>query len=142
MSNAEYILQLMAACPYIAVSPLELHLDQVDANGVSYSIEGAPNAPTLKRYLNGDTLRVFAFALIARRGFLTDDERKANSEAYDQMALWMDRQTKIGSLPAMGAGKRPIKLQATGSGYVLEQADDSNTALYAMQAQLIYYQEA
>lgn len=141
MSNAEYVRQLMADCPHITVSPLDLHIDQVDSDGVGYSIESAPNEPIIKRYLNGDAMKLFAFVLVARRAFLTDVEREANSEAYDRVAAWMDRLTKEGTLPVMDAGKRPMRLEATGTGYVMEQADDSNTALYAMQAQLIYYQE-
>lgn len=141
MSVAEFVKQLMLACPHVNVTALDMHIDRVDAEALSYSIESLPSDPIAKRYLNGDTIRVFPFALTARRSFILDEDRETNSDSYEKVALWMEELTRKRKLPAMAAGQTPQKLQATGHTYVMEPAEDGNTALYVMQAQLIYYQK-
>ena len=142
MSNAEYIRDLMLTCPHITVSTLDMHIDQVGAEPLSYSIESLPSDPVLKRYLGGDSLRAYPFQLTARRVFFSDEDRIANVNTFERVTDWMEQQTRLRLLPAMDDGQEPKQLQATGCTYVMEQAADSNSAVYIMQAQLVYYQKA
>lgn len=142
MSNAEYIRSLMLTCPFITVSPLDMHIDQIAPEPLNYSIESIPSDPVLKKYLNGDTIRSFPFALTARRNFIMEEDREANSGSYEKVALWMEDLSRKRKLPPMDAGQTPQKLQATGCTYVAETADDGDSAIYVMQAQLIFYQKA
>lgn len=142
MSLVEYIVKLMAACPHIAIASAEMHVDGVDENVPGYSIDNEPVNTILKRYLNGDMLRQFTFALTSRKSTFTDEEKAKNTALFENVTRWMEQQTRLRRLPSMDEGQRPMKLEALDSGYPLEMAEDNNSGLYAMQCRLTYYEKA
>lgn len=142
MSNAEYVRQVLLSCPYITAGPFDMAIDFLDQYPTRYSIDAEPAAQVVKRYLSGDTVRRFAFALSARYETITDADRAGNAKHYEDLALWLEQQTKRRQLPAMTDGATPQAMAATGGMYLDERAEDGSSAVYRMQITLTYYQKA
>ena len=144
MSNPEYVKSLILTCPAIVneVGELDLHIDQVGADPVNYSIDSEPTSQLVKRYLSGDQIKRFTFGLSARKKTFTDADRANNSEVYDQVSLWMETQSRMRLLPPMDDGKTPHRIIALGGVYLDEPAEDKDSAIYIMQCELIYLQKA
>lgn len=142
MSLVEYIVQLMAACPHIAIESTEMHVDGVDENAPGYSIDNEPVNTIVKRYLNGDAIRQFTFALTSRKDTFTNEEKAQNTFLFEEVTNWMEQQTRLRRLPVLDVDRRPMKLEALDSGYPLEMSEDNNSGLYAMQCRLTYYEKA
>lgn len=142
MSLIEYIVKLMASCPHISLASEEMQIDGVDETAPNYSIDNEPVNTIVKRYLNGDAIRQFTFALTSRKSTFTNEEKAKNTGLFEDVTNWMERQTRLRKLPGIDAQRRPIKLEALDSGYPLEMAEDNNSGLYAMQCRLTYYEKA
>lgn len=139
MSLAEYVREVLLGCPVIEASRLDIQIDRVGTSPTEYSIDAEPGQQVVKRYLNGDTVRRFAFALTARFPILTDAIRAENGKVYEALSLWLEECSRRRRLPPMDEGMTAQRMAATGSAYLLEQAKDSDSAIYQMQMELIYY---
>lgn len=119
-----------------------MQIDFLGLPPVQYSIEAEPTQQVVKRYLGGDTVRRFSFALCARYDVLMDADRAANAENYEKLSLWLEEQTRRRRLPPMDEGAAAERIEATGSVYLAEREDDNNAARYQMQIELLYHQKA
>lgn len=139
MSIIECVRTWLGGCPYLAGGVA--HVDRLPASPGSYSVEGVPCRETVKRYVGGASLRQYEF-IVAGREYLEDDPASGeeNMELYESVALWMEEQTRLGSLPEMGTGQHPLRVFATGSAYPF-QVDGHGTARYQLQCRLEYYME-
>lgn len=138
MSLTQYTLDFLATCPYLIDG--EMHVDELRENPLNFSIQPEPVTPVLKKYTNGDSVRLFSFQLMARQYTTSDDERISNATLYEDVSLWLDKQSRGRLLPDMGKGRTPKKIEAVGSGYLFDREEDANTGTYIMQIQLTYYQ--
>lgn len=138
MSNSEYVRNLLLTCPYIEASPLEMHINFIGNNPLQYSIDPEPTQQIIKKYLGGDTIRRFSFALSSRCETISDQDRAQNNDNYEKLSLWLEDITRKRRLPAMEIGKRPLRIEATGSVYLMERAEDNDSAIYMMQIELQY----
>lgn len=141
MSNAEYVKTVLLECPFIEAGPFDLAIDFLDEYPTRYSIDAEPTTQVVKRYRGGDSLRRYAFSLSARYDTVTDEDRAGNAKHYEDLSLWLERQTRLHKLPPMEDGAAPQGIRATGSAYLAERAEDNNSAQYMMQIELIYHQK-
>lgn len=119
----------------------EIRIDFLGMTPTRFSVRGEPSGAVAKRYLNGDTLRRYAFALEGRCDTISDTDRENNNALFEGLAVWLDCQTKGRKLPAMNEGARPLGIEAAGSVYLMEQSEDGDTAVYMVQIVLTYYQK-
>ena len=141
MSNSEYIRDFLFTCPVIQQSDAEMCVSFIGDTPLTYSIEGIPTKPVIKKYLNGDTVRQFTFGLVGRYEMYTDKIRVQNDQSYEELAMWLEQQTKQRMLPDMGNGATAQKIEAIGAQFVSERDQNNNSALYVMQCALTYYQK-
>lgn len=116
-----------------------LWVDYLGAQPGQYAIIALPGGTVLERYLNGGSLRQFAFGFQSMESSADDLERLETLGFYEALAEWMETQTESEILPALDAGKTAISIEAMGSGYLMEQGR-SDTAIYQVQCKLIYEQ--
>jgi hypothetical protein len=141
MSNVEYVRDLLLQYPDIEASD-DVHIDFVGMTPSQFGIRAEPTGQIIKKYLNGDTLRRFSFALEGLCDTISDEDRAKNNELYEELSLWLEEQTKKRQLPSMGSSARAMKIEATGGVYLASEAEDGDSAIYLMQIELNYYQKA
>jgi hypothetical protein len=61
-----------------------------------------------------------------------------NNARYEELARWLDAQTKSRKLPQMD-GMRVLKVEATGGAYLARLDEDGDTGAYIMRIELTYY---
>lgn len=144
MSNAEYVRSILMNYPAIRDSQDAVHIDFLGMTPTQYSIRGMETQGVVKTYLNGDTLRRFGFMLESARSTLQDAQRASNQALYENLAQWLETQTRQRTLPAMDNGLRAMGIAATGTAYLVEAEDaqSQETGIYRMQMELTYYQKA
>ena len=64
----------------------------------------------------------------------------ANSGFYENLAAWLEQQTRTGNLPVLPDGKEAQKIEAQSTGYLFTTGPD--VGKYQIQCRLQYYQEA
>lgn len=114
-------------------------LFQTGQAGGSYMVQLAPGEPTIKRYVNGDSVRHISF-------YFSSSEACENVEAidvsafYEKFSNWMEECTRSGNLPVLEEGKEAKKIKVTTYAY---PKDTSGTkARYQIQCEFQYYQKA
>lgn len=117
-----------------------LHVDHIGKE-IEYGIFPLPVQPILEAYLDGSSLRQFAFAIQSMESIGDNNARMAASEFYETLADWLEVQTKRGNLPTMDAGKTAETIEALQSGFLFEFGD-SGMGVYQIQCRLTYKQSA
>ena len=107
-----------------------------------FSVRGEPSGAVVRRYLNGDTIRRYTFALEGMCDTISDADRQKNNALFEGLSGWMDKITKTRQLPSMANGARAMALESTGSVYLAREEESGDAAAYIMQAALTYYQQA
>jgi hypothetical protein len=105
-----------------------------------YAIVSLPVNPIIETYINGKTLRQYAFALQSTESTADDPARVANLEFYETFAAWLETQTKAGTLPSLGTGKTALTVEALGTP-ILFDTGESGTGIYQLQCRLTYEQD-
>lgn len=105
-----------------------------------YTIDVVPAAQVVKRYINGSCVKQYIF-VIGSRAFYSPDvnEGLASCGFYEELAAWMEEQSKRGNLPVMEDGQLARKVEAKSTGYLY--ANEADTARYQIQCRLEYYEE-
>lgn len=140
MSNAKYVRNFLLTCPYIEASELDMHVNFIGETPVSYSIEPEPTTIVIKRYKDGASQRRFSFTLLSCRDVINDDDRIQNDQNFEKLSDWIDMIKQTRNFPEMQEGRIIKSMEATGNVYLSERADNNDFATYAMQFELIYYQ--
>lgn len=141
-SPAEYVHGLLSACPALGTGPFDIALDSLDSQWPRYSVDSEREVLVMKRYLNGDTVRRFAFILTARRDALGNNATGDAHALYEAVARWAERMSRGRRLPEMGGGRRAGSLSATEGAALSTMSDDANTAIYRMRMELVYTQQS
>jgi hypothetical protein len=140
MSNIEYVRDLLVTYPGITSDGV--HIDFIGMTPTQYSIRAEPTGQIIKKYLNGDTMRRFSFALEGICDTISDADRAQNNALFERLALWLERKTRARQLPVMRCGAKAMSIEATGGVYMARQDEDGDAAVYMMQIELNYYQKA
>lgn len=138
MNVAEYARAVLLQCPAIADTSPDMFINSLGENPLQFSIEPEPVNPYVKRYVGGDALRRFSFSLASTQYIISDADRTAVETLHEALTDWLLQQHR--RLPIMGAGKQARSMLVIGGGYLYERAEDNNTAQYAIQIELQYYQ--
>lgn len=118
-----------------------LLVDSIGNTPTQYGVFPLPSNPIVESYLDGSSLRQFAFALQSMEPIADDAARMAASEFYETFADWLESQTEAGVLPTLAAGKTAESIEALQSGFLFEFGE-SGTGIYQIQCKLIYSQDA
>ena len=136
----ESIRDFIETCPYLADFDHAVNAEYMAEDAKSHMIEAAPVEPIVKRYMDGSSVRRFAFYFAGREYYGPDViENIQNSGFYEKFSEWLESCTLKGQLPQMDAGKTARKIRATTTAYVYNA--DETKALYQIQCELIYFQE-
>ena len=129
----------MLQCPYLKdMAPL--NVDYLGNEATAYTIDGVPNTPTIRKYVDGSKLKQFSFVLGSREFYGPDYAQNIeNSGVYENISKWFDKMTEEGNLPRLSDNQTPIRVEAVSSGYMFGATAD--TARYQIQARLVYYEE-
>lgn len=126
-------------CPLMGNS--KINVDFLPEKGVEYSIETTPATEIIRRYVGGASQRQYLFVIRSVNGYGPDVlQNIANSGFYENLADWLEQQTKVHNFPALPAGKKPQKIEAQSTGYLFTTGPDSGR--YQIQCRILYYQEA
>lgn len=124
-------------CPLLRKDTI-FGVDKLGADPVGYEIAPLSCNPVVKKYVDGSSIRQFQFAFASREVY-DEQQNMQNTAFYEQLQDWLEKQTDIGNLPALGEGKKARDLQILSSGYVYDTGD--STAIYQMELSLLYIQK-
>lgn len=139
MTTIEYIRNFIETCPWLPEFRAAINAEYLGEDTKSYMIESTPVDPVVKRYMDGSSVRQFAFVFASRECFGPDViENIDNSGFYEHFADWLEQCSRTG-LSDMGQGKQAKKCMAVTTGYVFNA--DETKAMYQIQCRLTYFQE-
>ncbi len=103
----------------------------------TYSIEEIPIEPILKKYVNGDSIRQYAFIFTSREPYGADVLQNIdNSGFYEKFADWIESNNDNGIFPILDTGLEPQEIKVTSTGYAFAVTED--TAQFQVQMRLKY----
>ena len=137
-SIAAALREYFLACPLL--EKYRVGVDWLPDRGVAFSIDTTPASQILQRYASGSSLRQYLFNLCSVQDYGPDTlQNLANSGLYEELAAWMDAQTKARRLPDLGPGRTPRLIEAQSTGYLFTVSSDSGR--YQIQCRLVYFQK-
>jgi hypothetical protein len=116
-------------------------VDVLGSTPTQYALVPFPGNPILETYINGATLRQFAFALQSQEFTVDESVRIANYEFYEGFAEWIESQNAAEVFPTLGTGKTPESIETLGQP-ILFEFGESGTGIYQIQCRLVYAQVA
>ena len=123
-SIAAALREYFLACPLL--EKYRVGVDWLPDHGVAFSIDTTPASQILQRYASGSSLRQYLFNLCSVQDYGPDTlQNLANSGLYEELAAWMDAQTKARRLPDLGPGRTPRLIEAQSTGYLFTVSPDS-----------------
>lgn len=118
----------------------KLNVDYLPEKGVEYSIDTTPATEIVKQYTGGSSIRQYLFVFRSVNEYGNDElQNLANSGFYEQLADWLEQQSRAGNFPALPQGKTPIKIATQSTGYLFTTGPD--VGRYQIQCRLQYLQE-
>ena len=139
MSIIQAVVDYVTACPLLAEG--YMRVDNLGTEPVEYGIAVLPNNPIVKKYVNRSSIRQYLFAVTSREYYSIDMLANIdNSEFYEDLADWFEKQNAARNYPEFGAGKTVQRIELVTSGYLY--STDRKTARYQLEIRIIYYKEA
>ena len=115
-------------------------VDWLPESGTAFSIDATPATQILQRYASGSTLRQYLFVVRSVHEYGPDAIANLSVNAlYEQLADWMERQTKLRRFPDLGETREARLIEAQSSGYLFSA--EANTARWQIQCRLVYFQK-
>ena len=117
---------------------IKVNVNYLEENPDTYSIEEIPIEPIVKRYVNGDTIRQYAFIFTSREPYGVDVLQNIdNSGFYEKFAEEVEEKNNSETVPLLDNGLEPLEIQVTSTGYAFAVTED--TAQFQIQLRLKYY---
>lgn len=126
-------------CPHLDTfnNAIKVNVNYLEPQADTYSIEEVPIEPILKRYVNGDSIRQYAFIFTSREPYGADVFQNIdNSGFYEKFADWVENQDDNEIFPLLDNGLEPISIEVTSTGYAFAVTED--TAQFQIQLRLKY----
>lgn len=126
-------------CPYLDTfnSAIRVNVNYLEPSPDTYSIEEVPIEPILKKYVNGDSVRQYAFIFTSREPYGVDVLQNIdNSGFYERFASWIESNNDSGIFPILENGLEPLEIKVTSTGYAFAVTED--TAQFQIQMRLKY----
>lgn len=126
-------------CPHLDTfnNAIKVNVNYLEPQADTYSIEEVPIEPILKRYVNGDSIRQYAFIFTSREPYGIDVLQNIdNSGFYEKFADWIENQNNNEIFPLLDNGLEPLEIKVTSTGYAFAVTED--TAQFQIQLRLKY----
>ncbi len=126
-------------CPYLDTfnNAIRVNVNYLEPSPDTYSIEEIPIEPILKKYVNGDSIRQYAFIFTSREPYGADVLQNIdNSGFYERFASWIESNNDNEVFPILENGLEPLEIKVTSTGYAF--AVTEKTAEYQIQLRLKY----
>lgn len=129
-------------CPHLDTfnNAIKVNVNYLEPQTDTYSIEEVPIEPILKRYVNGDSIRQYAFIFTSREPYGIDVFQNIdNSGFYEKFADWIEDNNNKDILLLLDNGLEPLEIKVTSTGYAFAVTDD--TAQYQINLRLKYFKK-
>lgn len=129
-------------CPHLDTfnNAIRVNVNYLEPEADTYSIEEVPIEPILKKYVNGDSIRQYAFIFTSREPYGIDVLQNIdNSGFYEKFADWIENQNDNERLPLLDNGLEPLEIKVTSTGYAFAVTED--TAQFQIQLRLKYFKK-
>lgn len=127
-------------CPHLDTfnNAIRVNVNFLGPDVDAYSIEEVPTEPILKKYVNGDSIRQYAFVFTSREPYGVDVLQNIdNSGFYEKFADWIEIQNNNEIFPLLDNGLEPLEIKVTSTGYAFAVTED--TAQFQIQLRLKYF---
>jgi len=119
---------------------IRVNVNYLEPNVDNYSLEEMPIEPILKKYVNGDSIRQYAFLFTSREPYSSDVIQNIdNSGFYEKFADEIENKNDNEIFPILDANLEVIEIKVTSTGYAFAVSED--TAQYQIQLRLKYYKK-
>lgn len=119
---------------------IRVNVNYLEENPDTYSIEEVPIEPIVKKYVNGDSIRQYAFIFTSREPYGIDVLQNIdNSGFYEKFADEVEEKNNKDILPLLDNGLEPLEIKVTSTGYAF--AVTENTAQYQINLRLKYFKK-
>lgn len=129
-------------CPHLDTfnNAIRVNVNYLEPEADTYSIEEVPIEPIVKKYVNGDSIRQYAFIFTSREPYGIDVLQNIdNSGFYEKFADWIENQNDNERLPLLDNGLEPLEIKVTSTGYAFAVTED--TAQFQIQLRLKYFKK-
>lgn len=126
-------------CPHLDTfnNAIKVNVNYLEGNPDTYSIEEVPINPIVRKYVNGDSIRQYAFIFTSREPYGIDVLQNIdNSGFYEKFADWIENNNDKGIFPLLDNGLEPLAIEVTSTGYAFAVTED--TAQFQIQLRLKY----
>lgn len=119
---------------------IRVNVNYLEPNADTYSIEEVPIEPIVKKYVNGDSIRQYAFIFTSREHYGVDVLQNIdNSGFYEKLADEIEENNSKNILPLLDNGLEPLEIKVTSTGYAFAVTED--TAQFQIQLRLKYFKK-
>ena len=105
---------------------IRINVNYLEPNTDTYSIEEVPIEPIVKKYVNGDSIRQYAFIFTSREPYGVDVLQNIdNSGFYEKLADEIEENNNKDILPLLDNGLEPLEIKVTSTGYAFAVTEDT-----------------
>lgn len=116
---------------------IRVNVNYLEPNTDTYSVEEVPVEPIIKQYVNGDSVRQYAFIFTSREPYGVDVLTNIdNSGFYEKLADEIEDNNDNEVFPLLDNGLEPLAIEVTSTGYAFAVTED--TAQYQINLRLKY----
>lgn len=130
------------ACPHLDTfnNAIRVNVNYLEPDTDTYSIEEVPVEPIVKKYVNGDSIRQYAFIFTSREPYGVDVLQNIdNSGFYEKFADWIENQNDNEIFPLLDNELEALEIKVTSTGYAFAVTED--TAQFQIQLRLKYFKK-
>lgn len=119
---------------------IRVNVNYLSPNTDTYSIEEIPIEPIIRTYVNGDSIRQYAFIFTSREPYGADVLTNIdNSGFYEKLADEIEENNNNNILPVLENNLEPLEIKVTSTGYAFAVTED--TAQFQIQLKLKYFKK-
>lgn len=119
---------------------IRVNVNYLEENPDTYSVEEVPIEPIVKKYINGDSIRQYAFIFTSREPYGIDVLTNIdNSGFYEKLADEIEINNNNEIFPSLDNGLEPLSINVTSTGYAFAVTED--TAQFQIQLKLKYFKK-
>lgn len=116
---------------------IRVNVNYLEPNTDTYSIEEVSVEPIVKKYVNGDSIRQYAFVFTSREPYGADVLTNIdNSGFYEKLADEIENNNNNEIFPLLDDGMESLEIKVTSTGYAFAVTED--TAQFQIQLRLKY----
>lgn len=119
---------------------IKVNVNYLEPDTDTYSIEEVPIEPIVKPYVNGDSIRQYAFIFTSREPYGVDVLQNIdNSGFYEKLADEIEINNNKEVFPLLDNELEPLEIKVTSTGYAFAVTED--TAQFQIQLKLKYFKK-